>query len=150
LNDSRQPPEINHPNGAIAGRWYSVEGGYFQLPRALRYDDRLTHIQKVVLLTIASHVMLSDEVHPSRQAIRSYTGIDPADITAHTNSLDEFGWLAKSHEEGRTTHYQLQVPLYAIERMRRMNAEVQRLRDAARDARLNARVEREGRAGARY
>lgn len=123
-------------------RWYNVEGGYFQLPRALRYDDRLSHTQRAVLLAIASHVMLFDEVHPSRQAIRAYTGIDAADISGHTNALEDFGWLSKSHEEGRVAHYALHVPTYAIERMRSMQADAQGLRELASDLRRAARVAR--------
>jgi len=129
-------------NDGAPRRWYSTEGGFFQLPRAFRYDDRLTHTQRVVLMAIASHVMQCDEVHPSRQAIRAYTGIDTADISAHTNALEDHGWLSKSHEEGRVAHYALHVPTYAIERMRRMQAEAQGLREVASDLRRAARAAR--------
>lgn len=138
MHDPKAPSETTPQ----AGRWYNVEGGFFQLPRALRYDDRLSHTQRAVLLAIASHVMLHDEVHPSRQAIRAYTGIDAADISGHTNALEDYGWLSKAHEEGRVVHYGLHVPAYAIERMRQMREQAQALREAASDARRSARAER--------
>lgn len=143
MNEIKTNTDATTPaKGGQPARWYHVEGGFFQLPRALRYEDRLTHAQRVVLMTIASHVMLRDEVHPSRQAIRSYTGIDACDISAHTNTLEACGWLSKTYEEGRTAHYAFHVPAYAIERMRRMQAEAQSLREAASDLRRAERAAR--------
>lgn len=137
MNDTDHKVDTTTP-----GRWYQAEGGFFQLPRAMRYDDRLTHAQRVVLVTIASHVMLRDEVYPSRQAIRSYTGMDLADISSHTGVLEDCGWLSKLQEQGRTTHYQLQVPRYAIDRMRNMQAGAAALREQAADIRRAIRAER--------
>lgn len=122
------------------GRWYNAEGGFFQLPRALRYDDRLSHAQRVVLMTIASHIMLKDEAFPSRKAIREFTGMDIGDITAHTNALERFGWVYKDHVEGQAVHYLPQVPGYAIERMREVQAAAKLMRDLARTARAEARA----------
>lgn len=143
MNDRKTNTDTTTPTKADQpSRWYHEQGGFFQLPRAIRYDDRLTHAQRVILMTVASHVMLHDEVHPSRQAIRSYTGIDVADITGHTNALEDYGWLTKSVEEGRTAHYALHVPAYAIARMQRMQAEAQGLREVASDLRRAARLAR--------
>ena len=81
-NINTASPQSTQTTEPPAGRWFNSEGGYFQLPRALRFDERLSHTQRVVLMTIASHVIHCDEVFPSREAIRSYTGMDAADITA--------------------------------------------------------------------
>ena len=138
-NNNTASPQSTQTTEPPAGRWFNSEGGYFQLPRALRFDERLSHTQRVVLMTIASHVIHCDEVFPSREAIRSYTGMDAADITAHTNALEDLGWLSKSHTEGLSVRYLLHVPRYAVERMHAMKLEAEVEREFARERRLAAR-----------
>lgn len=116
-------------------RWYRAPGGFFMLPRALCYDDRLTHAQRTVLLVLSSCVFSSDEIFPSRRAMHSLSGIDVSDISSHTTTLEKLGWLTKSIEPGQTTRYTLKVPDYAVTRMTRLKTEAEAHRVAARKRR---------------
>jgi len=109
--------------------WYVSEGGYFQLPRAFAYDDRLSHTQCTTLVTLASFVYLTSTVFPSRKTLHVLTGIDVSDISGHTTTLEDLGWLEKRNSSGQTTRYVLKIPAYAIERMKRLQAEAAERRE---------------------
>jgi hypothetical protein len=115
-------------------RWYSSAGGFFQLPRALCYDDRLSHTQRTIMLTLGSHVFLTDTVFPSRMTLHVMTGIDVSDISGHTGALEKMGWLKKLNASGQTTRYVLKVPAYAVEKMKAVQADA-----AARRSELQGR-----------
>jgi len=106
----------------MSARWYQAAGGFFCLPRALRYDDRLSHPDVHVLIAIASHVFLKDEVFPTRTSLRAYTSIQEENISRRTARLEEFGWLLKSGERGRKITYLLKVPAYAENRMKEIGS----------------------------
>ena len=119
------------PNQPNPKRWYASDGGYFQLPRALCYDDRLTHSQRTIMLTLGSHVFMNDTVFPSRATLHALTGIDVSDISSHTTALQRLGWLKKRNASGQTTRYALTVPTYAVERLKTVQADAAARRDAS-------------------
>ncbi len=119
------------PNQPNPKRWYASDGGYFQLPRALCYDDRLTHTQRTIMLTLGSHVFTKDTVFPSRKTLHTLTGIDVSDISSHTSALERLGWLKKRNASGQTTRYDLTVPTYAVERLKTVQAAAAARRDAS-------------------
>jgi hypothetical protein len=98
-------------------RWFDNYRGYFSLPRAMMFDDRLGHTDFRLLVAIASFVMKEDKVFPSRQTLDGYTGIGVTNISRRTKKLQEFGWLEKQWISGGRMHYTLKVPEYVLNRM---------------------------------
>jgi hypothetical protein len=95
-------------------RWYETPGGYFMVPRAMCYDDRLTHPDKCLLISIASFIFKEDSVFPSRERLNSMTGMGSANISRRTKRLVELGWLSKDGVPGGKMTYTLHVPQYAL------------------------------------
>lgn len=106
-------------------RWYG-KSNWFSLPRAIRYDDRLSHADVRVLLAIASFEMKGGEIYPPRWQLALYTGIDETNISKRTAALVRCGWLAIIRAKGKVNKYTLHIPEYVIERQKIVGVEVER------------------------
>lgn len=94
---------------ATSSRWYS-KSRFFILPVELVLDTQLTHVDKAVLVAIASHVFREDTVFPSRRALSARCGVSEANVSHCTRRLEELGWITKHHSRDRAVRYTLHVP----------------------------------------
>ena len=106
-------------------RWYGPSD-WFSLPRAIRYDDRLSHADFRVLLAIASHDMKGGEIYPPRWQLQKYTGITESNISKRTEQLATLGWLEIVPMPGKVNRYILKIPEYVLRRQKLVAAEVKK------------------------
>jgi hypothetical protein len=128
---------------ATEPRWYG-QSDWFSLPRALRYDDRLTHTDIHALIAIASFEMKGGKIRPPRWQLKIFTGISESNFSKRTQKLEELGWLKVIATRGRVNHYILLIPDYAKERQVTVSEEI-RL-EAARRAEKKRKKQAEWRA----
>lgn len=109
-------PSNNRPQApATEPRWYG-QSDWFSLPRALRYDDRLSHADIHVLIAIASFEMKGGKIRPPRWQLEVFTGIAESNISKRTKKLEAMGWIKVNSTKGKVNHYTLLIPDYAKER----------------------------------
>ncbi|MBD8629008.1 helix-turn-helix domain-containing protein [Oxalobacteraceae sp. CFBP 8753] len=114
----------------MTARWYG-ESDWFSLPRAMRYDDRLTHADIHLLVAIASFDMKGGEIFPPQWQLAILTKMDETNIGRRADNLAELGWLSIVKRPGRVNHYTLKIPEYARTRQK-VVAEAIRLEIEAR------------------
>lgn len=112
----RSETSKNHAgNGKAVTRWYG-QSNWFSLPRAVRYDDRLSHADARVLMAIASFEMKGGEIFPPRWQLEIFTGIAETNISKRTKKLEKLGWLTVIPAPGQVNKYLLHIPAYVLER----------------------------------
>lgn len=107
------PQQQGQANGTT--RWYG-NSNWFSLPRAIRYDDRLSHADVRVLLAIASFDMKGGSIHPPRWQLAIYTGITESNISKRTKNLAKLGWVTIISRKGKVNHFLLHTPEYVTAR----------------------------------
>lgn len=101
------------PNASTKGywhRWFAQGARFFQLPEEIVTDDRLTYVDKAVLIAIASFAYDVDFAFPSRNAISKRCGVTPSNVSHCTRRLEALGWLTKQHLFNKPVHYYLHIP----------------------------------------
>lgn len=85
-------------------------------PLAALVDKRLSHPERMVLLTLYSYLGKAGSVYPSREQLSDRSGINSIQrISVMTSRLVELGWLVKQKKgwTGRNQYY-LQIPMYMV------------------------------------
>ncbi|WP_408585318.1 helix-turn-helix domain-containing protein [Nitrogeniibacter aestuarii] len=90
--------------------WFNQGHGFLCLPVEALLDERLSDIQRRCLMALASHADRAGYCWPGRARLASLSRTHPTNVSKAVRALSEFGWVKVKRVNGRSNHYQLQIP----------------------------------------
>ena len=100
-------------SSSTGGNW--LQGQRFgRVPDAVLADDRLSDEQRRVLIALICHADPGGRCFPLRNTIGALALIHPSNVSTACTALTDFGWVEIFHRSGRSSTFQLRIPVYAL------------------------------------